>query len=97
MSVSDIEGSHHSVAEAMATGTIPFIYGKALKEYKLDKIYPIEYCFYDNNIKNLCSKIIYYSKNDNIKNKKSNECIEFAKKKFTLNNIFDKYYELLSY
>ena len=63
LSVSDIEGCHQSVAEAMATGTIPLIYGKALKEYKLDEVYPKKYCFYEDNVDKLCSQIIVYSHN----------------------------------
>ena len=65
LSVSDIEGSHQSVAEAMATGTIPLIYGKALKEYKLDEVYPKKYCFYEDNVDKLCDKIYFYSNNVN--------------------------------
>jgi glycosyltransferase involved in cell wall biosynthesis len=57
LSVSDVEGSHQAVAEAMATGTIPFIYGKALTTYKLDNVYPKKYSFYEDTVDNLCDKI----------------------------------------
>jgi len=79
LSVSDIEGSHQAVAEGMATGTIPIIYGNALKKYRLDEIYPKNFCFYDNTINNLCNKIVLYQKDNLIFNNDSIFCKDFSK------------------
>ena len=95
LSVSDIEGSHQAVAEGMATGTIPIIYGKALKEYKLDKVYPSKYCFYDNDIYNICKKIFFYSNNNNEKKNISMECKKYSYDNFNIKIIYNKYIQLL--
>ena len=88
LSVSDVEGSHQAVAEGMTTGTIPFIYGKALKEYKLDEVYPQKYCFYEDNIDKLCDKIYFYSNNIDEKNIISKECKEYTEENFKIINIY---------
>lgn len=95
LSVSDIEGSHQAVAESMASGVIPFIYGLALKKYKLDEIYPKEFCFYDT-LDLLCDKIFYYSQNE----KEFMILSQFAKKyaydNFNIEKITNKYMCLLN-
>lgn len=88
LSVSDVEGSHQAVAEAMASKTIPIIYGNALKKFKLDKIYPNEYCFYEDNIDNLC-KFILNTSDEKYKNLQ-NKCEEYAKRNFKLLNIYEQ-------
>jgi len=45
LSASDIEGSHQAVAEAMACGTIPIIFGDWVGTYAARAIYPSELCF----------------------------------------------------
>lgn len=45
LSASDIEGSHQAVAEGMACGTIPLIYGDWIDKYQARFIYPSELCF----------------------------------------------------
>lgn len=45
LSASDIEGSHQAVAEGMACGTIPLIYGEWVDRYQARYIYPSELCF----------------------------------------------------
>ncbi len=95
LSVSDIEGSHQAVAESMATGTIPFIYGKALKEYKLDEVYPKKYCFYEDNIDVLCNKIQYYSNNKECRYVESGDCKKFSNDNFWLNNIYNQILKVL--
>jgi hypothetical protein len=45
LSASDIEGSHQAVAEAMAAGTIPLIYGDWAAPYQARFLYPNELCF----------------------------------------------------
>jgi len=91
LSVSDIEGSHQAIAEAMSTGTIPFIYGNALKQYKLDKIYPKKYCFYEDKIDNLCSTIINYNENEELKYQEKEYCKKFSYENFNLKLIYNKY------
>ena len=95
LSVSDIEGSHQAVAEAMATGTIPFIYGNALKEFKLDEVYPKKYCYYDDNVDNLCNKIYFYSNNLREKNIISERCKKYSHDNFRLDIIYKKFKSLL--
>ena len=95
LSVSDIEGSHQAVAEAMANGTIPFIYGKALKFYKLDKIYPKDYCFYEDEINNLCNKITSYTHDEKIRNKASSNCKKYATNNFSIDHIYNQIRPLL--
>jgi len=89
LSVSDIEGSHQAVAEGMATGTIPFIYGGALVNYELDKIYPKKYCYYDFNI--LCEKIIEMSHNLQLRHNESEYCKKFSYENFKFNKIINKF------
>ena len=96
LSVSDIEGCHQSVAEAMATGTIPLIYGKALKEYKLDEVYPKKYCFYEDTVDKLCDKIQFYSNNKEEKYVIIGECKKYSNNNFKLNKIFSKYKDLIN-
>ena len=95
LSVSDIEGCHQAVAEAITTGTIPFIYGKALKENKLDEIYPKKYCFYEENTDKLCNKIHFYSNNLEEKNIISEECKKYSKDNFKLNDIYNNIKNLI--
>lgn len=95
LSLSDIEGSHQAVAESMATGCIPFIYGDALKRYKLDQIYPKQYCYYDNNINYLCNQIILYATNNYLRNHESQRCREYIYNNFRLSLIKQKFDELL--
>ncbi|SCX11236.1 hypothetical protein SAMN05216379_1073 [Nitrosomonas eutropha] len=45
LSASDIEGSHQAVAEGMACGTIPLIFGEWVDRYQARFIYPSELCF----------------------------------------------------
>jgi hypothetical protein len=45
LSASDIEGSHQAVAEAMAAGTIPLIFGDWVDSYQARFLYPSELCF----------------------------------------------------
>lgn len=90
LGTSDIEGCHHSLAEGMSCGTIPFLYGNALNYYKLNLIYPTEFCFFDNDFTNLCEKIIELSHNDNLRSYISSKCILYAKKKFDFNDIFNQ-------
>ena len=87
LSVSDIEGSHQAVAESMTTGTIPCIYGGALRDYKLDDIYPRKYCFYEPNIHALCDKIIAYSNGTFLINER-NYCKQFCQDNFTVDIIY---------
>ena len=89
LSVSDIEGCHQSVAEAMASGTIPLIYGKALKEYKLDEVYPKKYCFYEDTVDKLCDKIYLYSQNKEEKNIISEECKNYSNENFKIDDIYN--------
>ena len=96
LSVSDIEGCHQSVAEAMATGTIPLIYGKALKEYKLDEVYPKKYCFYEDNIDKLCDKIHFYSQNKEEKNIISEECKKYSNDNFKIDDIYNSINKLIN-
>jgi hypothetical protein len=97
LSVSDIEGSHQAVAESMATGTVPFIYGNALKQYRLDKIYPTKYCYYEDNIERLCSKILFLSCNDSARQKESESCKRFDEQNFALKVIYRKVQRVLEY
>ena len=96
LSVSDIEGSHQSVAEAMATGTIPLIYGKALTDYKLDEVYPKKYCFYEDNIDKLCDKIYFYSNNKEEKRVISGECKNYSSGNFKIKDIYNQYSKILT-
>lgn len=89
LSTSDIEGCHHSLAEGMGCGTIPLLFGNALKKYKLDLIYPKEFCFYENNIKNLCNKIIELNTNDELRFNVSSRCNDFAIDKFNFNDVYN--------
>jgi len=95
LSTSDIEGSHQAVAEGMATGSIPFIYGKALHTYKLDMIYPKKYCFYDDNINLLCDKIIYFTNNKMDKDYESNYCHFYSKSNFNLLKIKNNFDDII--
>jgi hypothetical protein len=90
LGVSDIEGCHQSIAEGMACGTIPFIYGRALKEYKLNYLYPNKFCFFEDNINILCERIIKYSNNEKILNDLRNECILYSKSKFHFSIIHEQ-------
>lgn len=90
LGVSDIEGCHQSLAEGMATGTIPFIYGQALQKYKLNNLYPEKFCFYEDKIDRLCEKIIEYSENKKILDELRNECILYAKNNFHFSVIYEK-------
>ncbi|MFM8331984.1 MAG: glycosyltransferase family 4 protein [Candidatus Methylumidiphilus sp.] len=45
LSASDIEGSHQAVAEAMAVGTVPVIYGDWVDRFGARLLYPSELCF----------------------------------------------------
>lgn len=91
LSVSDIEGSHQSIAEGMATGCIPFIYGNALNNYKLDEIYPKKYCFYDNTIENLCDSIIKFTYNENLRKENEEYCKKFSFDNFNLKKIYQEF------
>jgi glycosyltransferase involved in cell wall biosynthesis len=95
LSVSDIEGSHQSVAEAMATGTIPLIYGKALTDYKLDEVYPKKYCFYEDTVDKLCDKIYLYSNNKEEKCVISGECKKHSNFNFKLKDIYNQYSKMI--
>ncbi len=95
LSVSDIEGSHQAIAEGMATGSIPFIYGKALKIYKLDDLYPKKYCYYEDNINNLCDNIIKYTNDNNLRTDESLYCKKFSYDNFNVNKIKCEYDSLL--
>jgi len=95
LSLSDIEGSHQAVAESMATGAIPCIYGKALHEFKLDEIYPKKYCFYESNINVLCDKIISYSNNSDSLVNEMEYCKQFCRDNFTLDMIYKQIHDIL--
>jgi|SaaInlStandDraft_5_1057022.scaffolds.fasta_scaffold01256_4 hypothetical protein len=95
LSVSDIEGSHQAVAESMATGTIPFIYGNALKQYKLDGIYPKEFCFYDNSFEPVCEKILYYSQSKVEREIASRIGKQYALENFKIKDIYQQYMSVI--
>jgi glycosyltransferase involved in cell wall biosynthesis len=97
LSVSDIEGSHQAVAESMATGTVPFIYGNALKKYGLDKIYPTKYCYYEENIENLCSRIMILSHDDVARQREMDYCKRFAQENFNLEKIYGAVRRVMEY
>ena len=85
--VSNVEGSHQAVAESLASGIIPFIYGNALKQYKLDEIYPKKYCFYDS-LNELCDKILYFSQNRDEREAIAIEGKQYSLKHFKVQNIY---------
>ena len=93
LSVSDIEGSHQAIAEGMASNTIPFIFGKALKTCKLDDLYPKQICFYDS-LYEVVDKIIYYTydKVDRLRN--AQFCNQFAQN-YAIKNIYHQYKDLI--
>lgn len=95
LGTSDIEGSHHSLAEAMSCGIIPLIYGGALKKYRLDLIYPNQFCFFDNNVLNLCEKIIELNNDDELRFKYSTEAINYSITKFDFNKIYSQINSLI--
>jgi hypothetical protein len=95
LSISDIEGSHQSIAEGMATGSIPFIFGDALKKYKLDNIYPHKYCFYEDNITELCNSILKYTENEELRINESNYCKKFSYDNFNITKIKKIYDEVI--
>ena len=95
LSVSDIEGSHQAVAESMASGTIPFIYGGALKNYKLDDIYPKFLCYYEDSFEPLCEKLLHYSFNRDERELVSETCKKYASDEFHLDNIYNQYNDII--
>lgn len=95
LGTSDIEGSHHSLAEGMRCGTIPLLYGSALKKYRLDLIYPSQFCFFDNDITNLCKNIIELNNNNELRLKYIDKCINFSSKKFDFNKIYNQIKKLI--
>lgn len=90
LGTSDIEGCHHSLAEGMRCGTIPLIYGNALKKYKLNLIYMDKFCFFDNNIINLCKKVIELNENDELRLEYLTECINYSKEIFDFDKIYSE-------
>ena len=95
LSVSDIEGSHQAVAETMASGTIPFIYGNALTRYKLDDIYPKKFCFYDNSFEPVCEKILYYSQSKVEREIAARIGKQYALENFKIKDIYQQYMSVI--
>jgi len=95
LGTSDIEGSHHSLAEGMRCGTIPLIYGGALKKYRLDLIYPSKFCFFDDNITNLCKNILELNNNNNQRLQYVLECVCYSSTNFDFNKICNQVKELI--
>lgn len=93
LSVSDVEGSHQAVAEAMAAGTIPVIHGGALNQYKLDDLYPSSCCLYEDSVEPLCNKIYMYSRDCKKRQEVAQKYKQFAFDNFHINVIYNAYKE----
>jgi hypothetical protein len=80
LSVSDIEGSHQSVAESMACGTIPIIFGDWVNRYQARKLYPSEFCF--NDLETALAYTQYLISNPEEYQMTSQRCLAFAHENF---------------
>lgn len=80
LSASDIEGSHQAVAESMACGTIPLIFGEWVDRYQARFIYPSELCFKNEDA---ALEYMFYLLNDTAEyDKVSQRVKEFAHENF---------------
>lgn len=85
LSASDIEGSHQAVAEAMACGTVPLIFGDWTDRYQARLLYPSELCF-----KNMDAALVFMNRlivNPDQYKEVSDRCRAFAHENFNKNTI----------
>ena len=96
LSTSDIEGSHHSIAEAMSCGSIPIICGLATTKYEMARIYSNEYCM-DLNIDAISKKIIELNRNDDLINLIKCKCVKYSIENFSFDTIYKQINELVEF
>lgn len=89
LSTSDFESFHCSLAEGMASGSIPIITGWP----GAHTIYPEEFISSDVDV--IVDKVISYSQNKSLLERKQQEVINYCLKNFSHHVVFDQFLQLV--